>query len=341
MIAYYAADTAFQNMGYQQVFSIEPQVRIFCNFNGSKRKYVFVIDGHANRIYTKKSATNRILTLLSQATIRIPDLSVADILYVLYNTSGLTYIRCKNVIEINGSGMACRAWRISTAFSEEYRAIKEVCKRQYAYTHSKDQLHIFNGCQNYIMIILLIMLNIYCYIYANRNDVSSFSLIPETIQTGAYYRLLTYMFMHASILHLLGNMVALAYIGKAVINRMGSFFFIGSYLMGGCLAGVLSIYGKSYFYQSDPTVGASGAIFALIGSLLVYTFTEKQDCRARWAMLRYVVVTFICSAGVHTDNICHLGGLIAGFLLCLTYYFLQSGRKRFRRAKYIGIAQKQ
>jgi len=131
-----------------------------------------------------------------------------------------------------------------------------------------------------------------------------------------YYRFLTMMFLHGGLLHLLFNTIALTSFGSEIERIAGTQRFLGIYFVGGLMGGV-----ASYIFSPHPAVGASGAIFALIGAEIIFIWLNRAVFgeRAR-QMLASVGFTAIANIGIgfsvpNIDNMAHIGGLIGG-LLC-------------------------
>ncbi len=138
------------------------------------------------------------------------------------------------------------------------------------------------------------------------------------INNGEYYRFVTALFVHAGWLHLLFNMYALYYFGRLVENVYGSSKFIVVYLLTGLAGNLLS----QFFYYSVPSVGASGAIFGLIGLLLGATYFRHefpdQVKRQMYFLLIPVVlfnVVYGFIPGTDINNAAHLGGFGSGLVL--------------------------
>lgn len=129
-------------------------------------------------------------------------------------------------------------------------------------------------------------------------------LTPDSLSTDPA-RLVTSMFAHGGLLHLGVNMYALWMIGSQLEEKLGPIKYLLVYLASGLLGG-------SIYLLSNPTVpavGASGAIFGLLGLALPYT---------RYSMQVVTVVLINVFIGFTIPNIAwqaHLGGLAAGFFL--------------------------
>jgi len=133
------------------------------------------------------------------------------------------------------------------------------------------------------------------------------------IAYGQYWRLFTAMFLHIGILHLFFNSYALYIYGPVVERLFGKFKFTVIYVLSGLTGGLFS-----YMFSLNPSAGASGAIFGLMGSLL-YFRQRKLDIFRRIFGTRLLMIIFInlfyglVQPGI--DNWGHIGGLIGGYLV--------------------------
>lgn len=138
------------------------------------------------------------------------------------------------------------------------------------------------------------------------------------IATGEYWRLFTATLLHSGILHLLFNLYALFALGPLLEAYVGPVRFLAIYLMGG-LFGSLA----SYAFAPSISVGASGAVFGIIGATTVYFFRYRDNfgaqARAVLQNMVFIIVinlVFGLSAG-NIDNWGHMGGLAGGALTAL------------------------
>jgi len=136
---------------------------------------------------------------------------------------------------------------------------------------------------NYILIAINIAVFIYQFTAGSRIEaiITEFALVPAQLSAGLdlgdMRSILTSMFLHASWMHLLGNMLYLWIFGDNVEDRLGHFWYLLFYLAGGFVAAFA--HWAINPASSIPTVGASGAIAAVLGAYLlmyprarVYTF---------------------------------------------------------------------
>lgn len=139
------------------------------------------------------------------------------------------------------------------------------------------------------------------------------------IDAGQYWRLLTATFLHANLVHIFFNSFALYILGPDTERIYGTARFLVVYFLAGIGGSV-----ASYLLSPAPSVGASGAIFGLIGALGIFYYLSRAALgefgRAQLqSMAAIAVINLIIgfsSPGV-IDNWGHLGGLIVGTLIGL------------------------
>lgn len=145
---------------------------------------------------------------------------------------------------------------------------------------------------------------------------------------GDWWRLLTAMFLHGGVMHLLMNMYALVFVGVILERTLGTLRFTTAYMVTGVLASLASV----YMHPGTVSVGASGAIFGMygvyIGLMSTSTLGRKDRKAALWSMVLYVAYSMgsgIKEAGI--DNAAHIGGLVAGLLAGYALYYSLRQRK--------------
>lgn len=106
------------------------------------------------------------------------------------------------------------------------------------------------------------------YVFGFEDWLYTLALVPADVVVGRHlYTLLTHMFMHGGVIHLLGNMYFLYIMGDNVEGRFGHVRFLGFYLLCGLVAGLAQIAGDPA--STLPAVGASGAIAGVMGAYMV------------------------------------------------------------------------
>lgn len=138
--------------------------------------------------------------------------------------------------------------------------------------------------------------------------------VNAEIAAGQIYRLFTPMFLHASVSHLMVNSFSLFSTGPSVEQWFGRPRFLALYLFSGICGNVLS-----YLCTPTPSVGASGAIFGLVGATAVLLARHRRILgpRSRKGLnsLAYIVLVNFgmgISPASRIDNFGHLGGLLGG-----------------------------
>jgi membrane associated rhomboid family serine protease len=129
-----------------------------------------------------------------------------------------------------------------------------------------------------------------------------------------WYRLVTAMFLHASILHIAFNMYALWVIGRPVEQYLGTARYVGLYFVSG-LAGSAGALLQSPF---TPVLGASGAIFGILGAMMILEWQVTGSLAGQAAALVAINLglSFVIP-GISWGG--HVGGLIGGILIMLAY----------------------
>jgi membrane associated rhomboid family serine protease len=138
----------------------------------------------------------------------------------------------------------------------------------------------------------------------------------DGVADGAYFRLLTAAFLHASILHILFNMYALALFGPMLEQALGYVRFIALYFTT-AIASSVTVYWLSPVDQ--PTLGASGAIFGLFGASFAVLLKRGADVTPLVVLL--AVNLFITFAVPNISWQGHLGGLVCGFVLGVLFAY--------------------
>ncbi|MBU6121118.1 rhomboid family intramembrane serine protease [Hymenobacter siberiensis] len=146
---------------------------------------------------------------------------------------------------------------------------------------------------------------------------------------GQPWRLLTYMFVHAGLSHLLLNILSLWLLGLLIEDRVGPLRLLLVYLACGVGGGLASL----WWNASINSVGASGAIFGLYGLLLALLLgkklvLDKSDRRAMLGLVLYLVLSNLLSGLTgNIDNAAHLGGLATGLFIAgpLAFIGLKGG----------------
>ena len=156
--------------------------------------------------------------------------------------------------------------------------------------------------------------------------------VPLVVREGEYYRLLTAVFMHFGISHLVNNMVILFVLGDNLERALGKVKYLVFYLICGVGANVFSMVVSIREYELAVSAGASGAIFGVIGGLLYVVIRNRgrlEDLSTRQLALFVACSLYFGFTSTGIDNAAHVGGLVLGFLLAAIFY-RNPGRREAR-----------
>ena len=174
---------------------------------------------------------------------------------------------------------------------------------------------VFRNNEKPIVTMMLIFINVIVYLLSlvDYNGIlNNFANYYLYVQNGEYYRLITSMFVHANILHLVSNMYALYVVGPIIEKYYGKGKFLLIYLGSGIIGSLFSVVLTNY-----ASVGASGAIFGLFGALLYfgYKYRATLDGFLRSSIIPTLLVNLLLGFMIPgIDVSAHLGGLIGGLL---------------------------
>ena len=175
---------------------------------------------------------------------------------------------------------------------------------------------VFRNNEKPIVTMMLIFINVIVYLLSlvDYNGIlNNFANYYLYVQNGEYYRLITSMFVHANILHLLSNMYALYVVGPIIEKYYGKGKYLLIYLGSGIIGSLFSVVLTNY-----ASVGASGAIFGLFGALLYfgYKYRATLDGFLRSSIIPTLLLNLLLGFMIPGIDIsAHLGGLIGGLLL--------------------------
>jgi rhomboid protease GluP len=198
--------------------------------------------------------------------------------------------------------------------------------------------------KNYLFTPTLIYINVFIFLLMTLTGVSFFEPRVDSLiawggnvrfltLNGQYWRLLTSFFLHAGIFHLVFNMYALLYVGAILESAVGKFKYVFAYVLAGLVASISSL----IINENIVSVGASGAIFGLFGTLIVLLLFKKikiSNVSNKSLLLSVGLFVFynifygFSNEGI--DNAAHVGGFICGLLIGFSYYLIFKGKIKNR-----------
>lgn len=148
-------------------------------------------------------------------------------------------------------------------------------------------------------------------------------LVPMAVAGDQWWRLVTSGFLHLSITHIALNMLALYFIGIGLERVLGAWRYLVLYLLS-LLGGSAAVMVFSAY--NSASAGASGAIFGLMGALLVTLKRLRLDMRQAGVVIAINVIATFTIPGISWQA--HLGGLVIGALLALIFTRLPRERQQ-------------
>ena len=180
----------------------------------------------------------------------------------------------------------------------------------------------------YALIVLNIMVYLFMLLYDTVDQTYFYALANdyEGIQNGQIYRLITSMFLHSDIIHIACNMYALYILGPVVERYYGKTKFLIIYMLSGILG---SIFSAAFMSADTISIGASGAIFGLLGSIAYFTYYYRATLQGLLRSQILPVILLNLALGFMIPGIDvsgHIGGLIGGILVSMAIGIGDKGR---------------
>jgi rhomboid protease GluP len=164
------------------------------------------------------------------------------------------------------------------------------------------------------------------------------ALVPVLVAQGEAWRLLSSMFLHAGFAHLALNMLSLYFLGSFIEGAFGRGRYLALYLLSGISGGLAYLYFGAF---DGAAVGASGAIFGLLGGVLGYSLRRGtfswQNPLIRQLLILLALNLYLGFSIANISNTAHIGGLLGGvafgWLVAPTVY----AQKRLRAFSPVAV----
>ena len=201
-----------------------------------------------------------------------------------------------------------------------------------------------NGPITFILVAINIIVFLVLEIMGDTED-GTFMLLngamnPYLVLYGhEWYRLFTATFMHFGINHLANNMLLLFLLGQMFERAVGPTRYLGIYLGSGLAGSFLSFFYMCLVGKNDIVAGASGAIFGIVGGMVVVVIVNKgryKGISVRRMVFMALLTLYFGFATAGTDNVGHLGGLMAGIILTFFSYGIPTIIHNIRDSKNQG-----
>lgn len=180
----------------------------------------------------------------------------------------------------------------------------------------------------------LIALNVLVYIYTSYLSGNALMTSDDVIGkfgqdnllvllNGAYYQLVTSLFIHVNVEHIFGNMLFLLIFGLRAEDMFDATEYLGIYFISGLVGNLLSLLPTILVPSYDMvSAGASGAIFGMFGAVIIYS--RRAIGQSILTALFFAILLFVINIGPAVNVFAHAGGLITGLLMG---YWLAATRK--------------
>jgi membrane associated rhomboid family serine protease len=160
-------------------------------------------------------------------------------------------------------------------------------------------------------------------------------LFGPLVEQGDWWRLLTAAFLHYGPVHLILNMVGLYWFGSLLEERIGSARYLMLYLVSGLAGSAGALLWSNGFLT--PTVGASGAIFGILGAGLV--LERQRDYVFGGSALGVIIINFVLTFSISSiSKGGHIGGLVGGIVCALGLTRFGRGHAAYGRPGVVGVA---
>ncbi|NLY80753.1 MAG: rhomboid family intramembrane serine protease [Lysinibacillus sp.] len=176
----------------------------------------------------------------------------------------------------------------------------------------------------YPVVSTIIAINIIVYILTKVPILGDIILyggmhVNGLISDGEWWRVITSIFLHAGLFHILFNMFALFLFGPELEQIAGKIRFITIYFLAGIFGNVATFMFEHYSYGS---VGASGAIYGIFGAFAALVYYARNTMpQLKQIIMPIIVIGLIMTfLQPNINYYAHIGGLITGFLLGLAYF---------------------
>lgn len=187
------------------------------------------------------------------------------------------------------------------------------------------------GGKQRIPVYTLIAFCVYVFISGlfKGDIVSTWAIHPSAVLSGEYYRLVSALFIHLDIIHLLFNMYALYLYGGYMADGYGG----GAFLKAFFVTGIGSSLGVLWFGGVNVlTAGASGAIFGIVAYLYTQAVLERRiDSDSLFPVVVWVVISNLIPG---VSVIGHISGLVVGIVLGAIDYAMGRLRREIRKARW-------
>ncbi len=197
------------------------------------------------------------------------------------------------------------------------------------YSYVKPKITIF-----LVAINILVYLVIKGFALMGGDLVGVMSMHRGAVYSGQFYRIITSMFTHRELFHLLSNCYALYIYGMMLEPALGKVRFISVYFVSGLLGNLLT-----FGFMANPSIGASGAIFGLLGAVIAiyYINPTAMNRMMMRSVISCVIITTLYSFTGGINNLAHFGGLFGGYMMTCVVVSVRHRKKFLTSRTLMGL----
>lgn len=244
------------------------------------------------------------------------------------------FINAFNYLKKKGLENPTDPLQLQETLDKQKEKIKTTAIEQPEISNFYNFFSIFIPTQGYFITPILIWANILVWLFMTILGANGFTAeVPDLIDWGGnishltvangWWRLVSCMFLHNGIIHLVSNCIGLAIAGLFLESLLKKSGFLMYYFFTGLLASCCSL----YWYENIVCVGASGAIFGMFGflitALIFKSIQRKFQINSAISILVFVGINLVGSFDQGVDSAAHIGGFTSGLILGGLYHLLR------------------
>ena len=206
---------------------------------------------------------------------------------------------------------------------------------KYQYTSKGFERDYYSTKNQYNAVTLIIIINVFIFLITGNNNSIINQIFGLNSNNFKAWQVLTYMFLHAGLIHLFFNMFLLWMFGRQIENVWGTKYFLQYYIFSGLGAGFFI-----WLLSDSITIGASGAVMAVLfayaylypnRTLLFYLIPMKAKYCILILIITELAQELLRSPYDNVSHIGHLGGMLVG------YIYIKYGKILFSKLSFIKI----
>lgn len=325
----------FENYEYQRIPTDSEKVKMYATFSNNSLYLINIISLDNSYTFNKdkfreyKNITGKQFSQINANKIILLNLLLTDDVEDIYKDVDYTpdfddeIIDINWIINANKEELIIPSKQVSRVIGLEKDIRKLLKSDNQSYIREKILVNNNKPFITYSLIIINIIIWILMELAGGTTNtevlvkygaIDSFSFFIK----HEYYRLITSMFIHIGIFHLLYNIFAIYIFGSRLEKHMKTWSFILLYVLSGFSGGMLSIVVDYINNRVIISAGASGAIYGIIGAILIYSIIYRKEIgglTSSTLFIMFIIGIAFGSMNPQISNLAHLGGFIGGAIV--------------------------